>query len=63
MKAPGSDLIGGALAPIRSYGETRALAGFHPLNSDLGSTLILTRHFGVQSQTVSQLTELGDYAF
>jgi hypothetical protein len=33
------------------------------LKGDLDSTQILTRHFGVGSQTVSQLTELGNHAF
>jgi hypothetical protein len=61
MKAPEPDSIKRALAPIRSYGEAHALAGSHPSNGDPCSTQFLTRHFGVQSQTVSQLTEPGDY--
>jgi hypothetical protein len=53
---------GEALAPVLSYGEAWALAGSHPSNGDSGSTQILTQHFSVQSQTVSQLTELRNYA-
>jgi hypothetical protein len=57
MKPPDLDLMGrGALAPVWSYGQAHALAGSHPC-----STQILTRHFSAQSQTVGQLTELGDY--
>jgi hypothetical protein len=63
MKPPSLDLIRGALAPVWSCGESRALAGSHLSNGDPGSTQILTRHFGVQSHTISQLTELRDYAF
>jgi hypothetical protein len=63
MKPPGSDLIRGALAAVSSYREAPAQAGSHLSNGDPGSTQILTRHFDVQSQTVSQLTELKDYAF
>jgi hypothetical protein len=65
MNTPGPDLIGvgGGIRPRLIFGEARALASSHLSNGDTGSTQILTRHFSVQPQTVSQLTELGDYAF
>jgi hypothetical protein len=53
VKPPSQDLPkGAALAPIWSYGEVLALVGPHPWTGDPGSTQILTRQCGAQSQTM-----------
>jgi hypothetical protein len=52
MKPPDSDLMGG-ICPCLVQWRGTCPGWLSPSNGDLGSTQILTQHYGVQSQTDS----------
>jgi hypothetical protein len=60
LKPPGLDLTGGGgIGPYLVLWRRTCLGWLSPVNGDPGSTQILTRHCGAQSQTVSQLESSG----
>jgi hypothetical protein len=54
LKPPGQDLMGG-IGPCVILWRGTCPSWLSPTNGDPGSTQILTWHYGVKSQTVSQL--------
>jgi hypothetical protein len=58
---PKFDRVG--FSPCLILWRGMCLSWLSPLNGDPGSTQILARHFGAQSQIVSQLNELVDHAY
>jgi hypothetical protein len=61
MKPPNPDLMrgGGGNSPCLILWRGTCLGWPSPLNSNPGSTQILTRHYGAQSHTISQLESSG----
>jgi hypothetical protein len=59
MKPPDPDLIGGGISPYLILWRGTCPRWLSPPKGELGSTQILTWHFGAQSQTVSQLMSSG----
>jgi hypothetical protein len=59
MKPPDPDLMGGGISPCLVLWKGTFPGWLSPLNCDPSSTQILTRHYGAQSQPVSQLENSG----
>jgi hypothetical protein len=60
VKPPGLDLTGGGgISPCLVLWRDTCPGWLSPMNSDPGSTKILTQYFGAQFQTVSQLMSSG----
>jgi hypothetical protein len=59
LKPPGLNLVGGGISPCLVLWRGTCPGWLSPANGDSGSTQILTRHCGAQSQTISQLESSG----